>query len=400
MEELRDTYHRLLAQIHPAHHRYLFDRFDTKKRLAGLIGARGVGKTTLMIQWIREKENPDQCMYASLDHIWFSSHRLLDFVRDMYQLEGRTLFFLDEAHRYPDWNREIKNIYDSFPEIRIVFSGSSSLDLVKGQYDLSRRGKLFRLNGLSFREFILFKTGKPLRSHSLEELLDHAPEISREVSAFPRIMGLFQEYLRVGYYPFYFEDPETYYERILNTIDKTVFEDIANFYSLSTSKLPVFKKLLVYLATIPPGELSVNTLARNLEIDHKTVGAYLGMMQETCLTQSLGVDKGGKAVLRSADKVLLENANLYYAVASVSGFEPNLGALRETFFVNALRSAGAAVQYSKQGDYKADGRVFEIGGEGKRRGQIKGIENAILVRDGALAAAPGEVPLYLFGFLW
>lgn len=400
MQELRETYYRLLSQMHPAHHRYLFERFDTKQRLAGLIGARGVGKTTLMIQWIRERENPDQCMYVSLDHLWFSSHRLLDFVRDMYQLEGRTLFFLDEAHRYPDWNREIKNIYDSFPEIRLVFSGSSSLDLVKGQYDLSRRGKLFRLNGLSFREFILFKTGTTLKAYPLGELLEHAPEISREVSTFPRILGLFQEYLRVGYYPFYFEDPETYYQRILNTVDKTVFEDIANFYSLSTSKLPVFKKLLVYLATIPPGELSVNTLARNLEIDHKTVGSYLGMMHETSLTQSLSLDKGGKSELRSVDKVLLENANLYFAVATLSGIEPNVGSLRETFFVNALKGAGVPIQYSKQGDYRAAGKVFEVGGQSKTNRQIRGIRDAYLVKDGMMNAAAGELPLHLFGFLW
>jgi uncharacterized protein len=400
MQELRDTYYRLLAQVHPAHHRYLFDRFDTKQRLAGLIGARGVGKTTHMIQWIRERQNPDRCMYASLDHIWFSSHRLLDFVRDMYQVEGRTLFFLDEAHRYPDWNREIKNIYDSFPEIQIVFSGSSSLDLVKGQYDLSRRGKLFRMNGLSFREFILFKTGKSLQPFALSNLLDHATEMAREISAFPRIKGLFQEFLRVGYYPFYFEDPDTYYPRLLNTVDKTVFEDIANFYSLSTSKLPVFKKLLVYLATIPPSEMNVNTLARNLEIDHKTVSAYLGMMNETSLTQSLSLEKDGKPILRASEKVLLGNANLYYAVATGSGFEPNLGSLRETFFVNALKGSGIAVQYSKEGDYRAEGRVFEVGGESKTKKQIRGNPNAILVKDGMMTAAPGELPLYLFGFLW
>jgi uncharacterized protein len=400
MQEIRDTYYRLLAQIHAAHHRYLFGSFGTTRRLAGLIGPRGVGKTTLMLQWIREKEDPERCMYASLDHIYFSSHRLLDFVRDMHELEGRNLFFLDEAHKYPDWNREIKNIYDSFPEIRIIFSGSSSLDLVKGQYDLSRRGMVYRLNGLSFREFILFKTGKAPQAIAFEDLLKGAQEISRGLSGIPRLRGLFQEFLRVGYYPFYFEDPETYYARILNTIDKTVFEDIANFYSLSTAKLPVFKRLLAYLASIPPGELSVNTLARNLEIDHKTVGSYLGMMQETCLTHSLTLDKGGKAALRAADKVLLENANLYFAVATVSGFEPNLGSLRETFFVNALRGAGINIQYSKEGDYRVGAKVFEIGGEGKTHRQIKGLKNAYLVKDGILTAGPRELPLHLFGFLW
>lgn len=400
MQELRDTYYRLLAQPAPEFRRYLFDRFDASKRLAGLIGARGVGKTTLMLQWIREKEDPSLCMYASLDHIYFSTHRLLDFVRDMHQLEGRTLFFLDEAHQYPGWNREIKNIYDSFPNVRIVFSGSSSLDLVKGQCDLSRRGVLYRLNGLSLREFIRFKTGKAHGDIGFEDLLKRAPEISRDLAAIPRIQGLFQEFLRTGYYPFYFEDPETYYSRILNTIDKTVFEDIAHFFSISTAKLPVFKKLLAYLSSIPPGEMSVNALARNLEVDHKTVSGYLHMMQETSLIHSLSLDKGGKAGLRSPEKVLLENANLYFAVAKESGFEPSLGALRETFFVNALRGAGIPVQYSKEGDYRTKGRIFEIGGASKTARQIRGMKNALLVKDGPLTAGPGEIPLYMFGFLW
>lgn len=400
MQEIRDTYYRLLAQPAPDHRRYLFERFDTAKRLTGLIGPRGAGKTTLMLQWIRERENPERCMYASLDHIFFSAHPLLDFVRDMHQLEGRTLFFLDEAHKYPGWNRELKNIYDSFPDIRMVFSGSSSLDLVKGHYDLSRRGVMHKLNGLSLREYIQFKTGKAPRALSLGDLLERGAEISRELSTIPRIRGLFEEYLRVGYYPFYFEDPETYYSRILNTIDKTIFEDIVHFFSLNTAKLPVFKRLLAYLSSIPPGEVSVNTLARNLEVDHKTVSSYLHMMQETSLTHSLSLDRAGKARLRAPEKVLLENANLYYAVATESGFEPNIGAMRETFFVNALRGAGAPVQYSKEGDYRAKGKVFEIGGAGKTKRQIRGIKEAILVKDGPMMAAPGEIPLYLFGFLW
>lgn len=137
-----------------------------------------------MLQWIKEKEDPDRCMYASLDHIWFSAHRLLDFIRDMHQLDGRTLFFLDEIHKYPDWNRELKNAFDSFPEIRIVFSGSSSLDRVKGQYDLSRRGVIYRLNGLSLREYILFKTGEALPSLGRDDCLDSQSPVSRAISGY------------------------------------------------------------------------------------------------------------------------------------------------------------------------------------------------------------------------
>ncbi len=398
MRTLRDTHYRLISHSTPTHRRHLFESFSTSRRLAGLIGPRGTGKTTLMLQWIREKENPDLCMYASLDHIYFSVHSLLDFVRDMHQLEGRNLFFLDEAHKYPGWNRELKNIYDSFPDIRIVFSGSSSLDLLKGQYDLSRRGMIYRLNGLSFREFILFKTGAAPKAFSFDDLIKGTMEISRELSAFPRIRGLFQEFLSTGYYPFYFEDPETYRARILNTIEKTIFEDIANFYSMNTNMLHVFKRLLAYLASVPPGEMSVNTLARNLEIDHKTVSSYLQMMQETSLIHSLALEKEGKAGLRTSEKVLLENPNLYFAIAKETGLEPSIGILRETFFINALRGVGIPVHYSKGGDYRAKGKIFEIGGPSKTARQLSGAKNGILVKDGPLMAAPGEIPLYLFGF--
>ncbi len=398
--EIRDTYYRLLNQPSPAYPRYLGDRIDFSRRLTGLIGPRGTGKTTLMLQWIRDKENPEHCMYASLDHIFFSTHRLLDFVRECFEIEGRTLFMLDEAHKYTGWNQEIKNVYDSFPQVRIVFSESSSLDLVKGHYDLSRRGVIFRLNGLSFREYILFTTGKIFPALGLGDLLERGGKISQEFSALPRMNGLFQEFLKWGYYPFYFEEPKIYYQRILNTIEKTIYEDIAHFFSLSTSKLPLFKKLLVYLASVPPGEISVNTLARDLGVDHKTVQSYLQMLEDTSLIHSLKLGHTGKAALRSPDKVLLENANLYHAIAVESGFDANPGSLRETFFVNALRGAGIPVQYSKEGDYRAAGKVFEIGGRNKTRKQLKGLRNGFLVKDGPLTGAPGEIPLYLFGFLW
>ncbi len=400
MHEIRDIYHRLLQQTPAQHPRYLLKDFEPGRRLTGLIGPRGSGKTTLLLQWIREKGVREECMYASLDHIYFSTHLLLDFVRECYETEGRRIFFLDEAHKYPDWNQEIKNIYDSFPEIRVVFSGSSSLDLVKGHYDLSRRGVILRLNGLSLREFILFKTGDSLPTYSLDDLLGKGRKIAQELAEIPKLKGWFQEYLRVGYYPFYFEEPDTYYARILNTVDKTVFEDVANHFSLSTSRLPLLKKLLSYLATVPPGEISVNTLARNLGVDHKTTQGYLHMLQDTALTHNLKLEGGGKAVLRAPEKVLLENANLYHAIAVETGLTPDLGSLRETFFVSALKGAGALVHYSKEGDYRAAGKVFEVGGPGKTRRQLKGEKQGILVKDGILTAGPGEIPLHAFGFLW
>jgi predicted AAA+ superfamily ATPase len=175
---------------------------------------------------------------------------------------------------------------------------------------------------------------------------------------------------------------------------------IARHFSINTSKLPVFKRLLALLASIPPGEMNVNTLARNLEIDNKTVSSYLNMLQDTALIHSLKLDKGGKAGLRAPEKALLENANLYFAIAKETGFEPHLGALREAFFVNALRGAGIQVHFDKAGGYSAKGKVFEIGGEGKTNRRIRGVKNGILVKDGPMTGGRGEIPLYMFGFLW
>lgn len=222
--------------------RYLYDSFDLGNRLIGLIGPRGVGKTTLLLQYIKNKLAKEERFYFSADSVYFQKMGLLDFVRDLYDLEGYRIIFIDEIHKYHNWQQELKNIYDSFPSLKVVFSGSSMLDLVKGSYDLSRRAKLYYLHGLSFREYLNFSLNLSLVPINMGDILQDSLNSINQVKAVPKILTHFENYLKNGYYPFVFEDVHSYYEKVLRIVEKTIFEDIANYYSLKTQNLPFFKK--------------------------------------------------------------------------------------------------------------------------------------------------------------
>jgi len=283
-ENFISIYRRLLRNTNHKTHRYLFNTFNINSRLTGLVGPRGTGKTTLLLQYINEKmDNKNETIYVSLDNIYFTQIKLIDFVDDLYEINGIRYFFFDEVHKYPSWDQELKNIYDSYPNISIVFSGSSSMDLIKGTYDLSRRGKLFKLGGMSFREYLEFRLDTSIAGFSFKEILSNPEEIIEELSEIERLKGHFLEYLNSGYYPFLFEDEENYHHKIINIIDKTIYEDISNFYKLKTENLINFRKILSYLATIPPGQLNRNNISKHIGLDNKTTANYLNILNETGL---------------------------------------------------------------------------------------------------------------------
>ncbi|MBW2185701.1 MAG: ATP-binding protein [Deltaproteobacteria bacterium] len=396
------TYHRLLNSVDHSTHRYLYDQLNLNSRLTGLIGPRGTGKTTLMLQYINEKmKHCDQCMYAALDNILFSSISLMDFVEEFYEVEGVRYFFFDEIHKYQNWNQELKNLYDSYPDIKIVFSGSSSLDLTKGTYDLSRRGVIFRIGGMSFREYLYFKEGKHFNPLDFQQIIDGRGVALREILSFPKIRGHFEEYLDYGYYPFVFEDKTTYHKKILNIIDKTVFDDIANFYALKTDNLPNFKKIISYMATIPPGELNRNSISRKIGLDNKTVQNYLHILQETGLIRLIREGKSGGNLLKTTEKIYHDNPNLYKAIVDEIGYDYKKGTVRELFFITMIENSGRKLFYSKIGDFTVDGLNFEIGGKSKSKKQIKtNLATSYLVKDDILYGGKHEIPLFLFGFLY
>lgn len=401
-DRLYAIYRRLLENCNYEYKRFLFDSFEMKGRLTGLVGPRGTGKTTFMLQYINEKvEDKEKAFYVSLDSIYFAHSTLIEFVSNLYEIQGIRYFFLDEVHKYQNWNQELKNIYDSFPDIYILFSGSSSLDLVKGNYDLSRRGVIYWLPGLSFREYLKFKNVGSFSSISLDDILNGNSEFLNSVVATPRLLGHFHEYLKKGYFPFSLNDEGDYTTRLINVLNKTIFEDISNFYKLKTENMFTFKKILSYLASIPPGELSRNSISKNLRVDNRTVQNYLNILEETGLVLLINENRQGSQLLKEREKMFLSNCDFYNAISEEIGFDAKIGTIREVFFVSMLRNSGYNIFYSKIGDFSIGDVYFEIGGKGKTRKQVKSlIEKSFIVKDDILYGSNKEIPLFFFGFLY
>lgn len=400
---IKDSYQRLISQINTKTYRYLYESFSLTNRLTGLIGPRGVGKTTLMLQYIKENLHSEKkVFYFSADHAYFNTNSLLGFINQLYTEDGIEIFFIDEIHKYKygDWSQEIKNIYDSYPSVKIIFSGSSSLDLVHGSYDLSRRAKIYRLHGLSFREYLNFKTDSNYKSVQFEILMKKYTGYNQSWSQIPKLLGHFKEYLQLGYYPFLFEDPLSYYEKINQIINKSIFEDISQYYNLKTNYLYHLSKILNFLASIPPGQINIHNLAKNLSIDDKTTFNYLKMLMETGLVRLVYTFEGGNLLLRKPEKMFLNNTTLLAALNNFLGQPLSQGNMRELFFIQSLENAGVPVFYSHEGDFRTKEFIFEVGGKNKKKDQIKNSKNSFLVKDDILVSSLIEIPLYFFGFLY
>lgn len=400
LRSLQLIYQRLLNDVSLEHYRFLYDQFSLKDRLTGLVGPRGVGKTTLLLQIIKNQLNQPNVFYFSADHIYFDKITLYAFMEELYLSDGINTFFIDEIHQYKNWSQEIKNIYDGFPAIKIVFSGSSSLELVKGSHDLSRRAKMYYLPGMSFREYLNMKTNSHIKSIAFADLMHNHQKYDDVLANIPRIKGHFNEYLQQGFYPFYRENPLSYHEKILEVIDKTIYEDIANFYNLKTENLHQFKKILNFLASVPPGNTSVHNIGKNLSIDDKTIANFLKSLHETGLVNLIYPAEGGNSGLRRPEKIFLNNTNLQFAIEGTLANKIDVGTIRELFFIQAISQAGKNVFHSKKGDYAVDEFTFEIGGKNKTAQQIQNVEHAFLVKDDILTSRRREIPLMLMGFLY
>ncbi len=400
---LWQTYHRLIAETDTAQHRFLFQHIDLAHRLTGIVGARGVGKTTLLLQYLKEKLYADsQSFYFSADNIYFSQVSILSFVDKLYQQQNIRIFFIDEIHKYENWNQELKNIYDSFPKVKIVFSGSSSIDLIKGAYDLSRRARLLYLPGMSFREYLNIKTASHYAPISFDDLLLHHQKIAAKLSQISKIASHFEAYKTMGYYPMVFQWREDLYPAIANIIEKTIYEDIANFYKLKTENLSCFKKIINFLATIPPGEVNTNNISNHLGVDNKTTTNYLEILSKTGLIKMLYPVATGHQLLSKPAKIYLDNTTLLAGVNTFLSEKIDIGTQRELLFMQFLKGAGLPVFYPKIGDFQVNEVVFEVGGRNKKMHQLASVKHykKMVVKDDILVGFENQIPLYLFGFLY
>jgi predicted AAA+ superfamily ATPase len=378
--------------------RSLAKKIDWSDRLIGIVGARGTGKTTLLIQQLKRKELlPQQAAYLSLDDIYFTDNRLVVFAESFIQLGGRFLF-IDEVHKYPDWAREIKNLYDTYPELRIVFSGSSIIDILQQNADLSRRAVQYELTGLSYREYLEFTNLLKTQPISLADIVSNHVQLTAELAQQFKPLQHLNEYLTLGYYPFFAENKNTYLlkvEQLIKMITETDLRFIEGFDSANTRKI---YQLLYILAVNVPFKPNVSKLSEKIGLHRNTLVQYLHYLDRARLVNSLTAAGRSISTLQKPDKIYLENTNLQYALAPQTA---NRGTLRETFMMNQLVNAHHVVTLPKQGDFLIDDTyTLEVGGRDKTTAQLKNTSNSLVVADDIETGVLNKVPLWLFGFLY
>ena len=394
---------KLIENLGDIYVRESFSSLQSEHRILGIVGSRGVGKTTYMLHYLKEKyKDSDKALYVSADDIYFSSNKLIDLVDQFINEKDGELICIDEIHKYPNWSQELKNIYDRYPKFKVIFSGSSSINLIQQKYDLSRRAVLKSLYGFSFREYLESKYKTKYRVLTLDEIVQSRSNVSKSIWSTAKLLGEFKEYLRIGYYPIFKEytKDEEIYNSLKGIIEKIIYTDIASYYVLKTPTLKVFQKILYFIFTQKPSTINPYRLAQSLQKDNKDVSNYLDILKDSGLLRYLLIDKSGHALIRNTEKVYLNNTNLYYALAFSTGKEVDVGAVRELFVTEQLENAGYKVFYSKNGDISCGKYVFEIGGKGKDSKQIIDLNNAYLIKDGILFGDLKSIPSYLFGFLY
>jgi predicted AAA+ superfamily ATPase len=379
--------------------RHLFNKINWDARGICIAGARGTGKTTLILQHLTERYDRDKCLYVSGDNINIIAEGLFNTAKDFFAFGGET-FVVDEVHKYPDWSQEVKNIYDSFPQKSIIISGSSTLDLTKARYDLSRRVVYYRLEGLSFREFLKFEYDIDIAPLSLEEIVKDHVSISSSILKKGPVLKYFNEYLEYGYYPYFLEGKQDYNSKVMGAVEKVLFEDIGIVFNLPVNKIPAMKKLLWLVATSHPFTLNIEGIATDLGITRPTVYNYLEILENADLFKSVKALGKGAGFIRKPGKLYFENTNLLLAIAGSVKIEAQSGTLRETFFVNQL-SQDHKISLHEKCDFVIDEKYhFEIGGPSKKEKQISGVESSYLAIDGIETGFQKRIPLYLFGFLY
>ncbi len=365
--------------------RYLYEEISWESRMVGIIGPRGVGKTTMILQHIKENLGSKQALYVSADDIYFGENRLVDLVDVFYKNAGQYLF-IDEIHKYDNWSQELKNIYDSYPDLKVVFTGSSVLDILKGSADLSRRALIYRLQGLSFREYLNFFHNKKIKPFTFEQIING--ETSLDIK---HPLPLFNDYLQRGYYPVGIENELNL--RLGQIIIQTLETDIPQYANMNVSTSRKLKRLLSIISESVPFKPNLSKIAELISVSRNSLDDYFIYMEKAGLISQLRTETKGIRGLGKVDKVFLDNTNLIFSLA---GDKSNIGNVRETFFLNQMRVKNEVIS-SKNADFIINEHTFEVGGKNKQQKQIEQDGKSYIVKDDIEFGYLNIIPLWAFG---
>ena len=386
MEKLQASFDAMLRSISTTFHRYMFNRINWDNRLLGLVGPRGIGKTTLMLQYAKEKLNRNTTLFVNADDLYFSAHHLVD-LADEFVKRGGTHLIIDEIHKYKDWARELKLIYDYHADLKVFFTGSSILDIHKGSTDLSRRAIVFSMQGLSFREYLEMFHHIKIPAYSLTDIIQHRAELPDKF----RPYAYFQSYLEQGYYPFSKEDQ--FNIRLQQVINKTLEVDIPQYAEMSISTTRKLKQLLIIIAQSVPFKPNMSSIATILGVSRNNLSDYFLYLEEAGLIAQLRDGTGGIRGLGKVDKVYLDNPTLIYSLGQDTS---EIGNIRETFFLNQTRVEQKVIT-SAISDFQIANYIFEVGGKNKKQKQLQGSENGFIVKDNIEQGYMNVIPLWQFG---
>jgi len=397
MEQLILRHRQLLANLQISFSRNLINQIHWNERLTGIKGARGAGKSTLCLQYIKQTYGIDSsCLYVSMDDVSFPYSDLLQLAQTFSMTGGKHLF-IDEIHKYPNWVSELKNIYDLYPQLRIVFTGSSVLQLDHSKADLSRRAVMYNLHGLSFREFLEIETGKKFKTYTLQEILYGHENIVYQIVTEIKPLQFFSKYLRYGYYPYYLQNIETYPIKLSQLINQVIETDLPQLARIEFEHINKLKRFLFLLSQYVPFKPNVTKLGEIMQLSRQTITNYIHLLAKAGLISMYYSEQHKISSISKPEKLFLQHPNFYYALG---GEKTNIGNIRETFFVNQL-SVKNTVETSEIGDFKIDQTyLFEIGGKDKGFKQIANIENSFLAIDDTEFGIGNKIPLWLFGFLY
>lgn len=398
MEKLIELFRKKMTGPLPVFERELERKINWNARLISVRGSRGTGKTTLFLQHIKKtfSNNLNKVLYVNLDNIYFSNNTLVE-LAEKFASRGGTHLFIDEVHKYENWSKEIKNLYDDFPELHIAFTGSSLLEILNGRADLSRRTLVYELTGLSFREYLSLIKAHDFPIFTLEEILKNNEQISAEIASKIKPFEFFDDYLSFGYYPYFLEGKDDYFNRLNETLNMILEVELPMLRGLEIAYIPRIKKLLAVIGESAPFIPNITQLAAKIGISRQTLLIYLKYLEDAKLINQLYKKSRGLSVLEKPERILMENTNL---IELFNGENANTGSRRETFVLNQLLHSHK-VDFSEESDFFVDSKyTFEVGGKNKKRKQIQEIPDSYIIADNIEFGTDRRIPIWLLGFMY